>query len=270
MNELENPDLEAGDEVVVETQEADADGQETNEEGQVETQPEGDEPEAEKAEADAPDDDAPKKSRHQRRKEYIDGLKEEKRNAEAARDRIKAAGKSVAEPKEDDYEDFDEFRAARAFWRERQRERQADVQAADEVVTQQDGKVQQELDALWAASVVEARSSYQDFDKIALDTSLPISTAMAGIIKGMDQGPDVLYHLGSNPATAHRIAMLPPVEAAMELGRLEATLQAPPPRQKTKAPEPINPVRGNAATQKDPTKMSPDEFRAWRQSGGTF
>lgn len=269
MSELENPDLEAGAEVV-ENPEVDTDGEETDETGQVETPPEGDEPEADKAEDEKPDDEAPKKSRHQRRKEYIDSLKKEKSDAEAARDRIKAAGSSVAEPKEDDYEDFDEFRAARAFWRERQRERQADVQAADEVVARQDSKVKQEVDALWAASIAEARTSYEDFDRVALNTGLPVSDAMASIIQSMDQGPDVLYHLGSNPTVAHRIAMLSPIEAAMELARIEAGLQAPQPRQKTNAPEPIKPVRGNAAPTKDPAKMSTDEYRAWRQAGGTY
>ena len=269
MNDLENPDLEAGAEVV-EAPEVKTDGEETNEEGQVETQPEGEEAEAGKAKADEPDDEAPKKTRHQRRKEYIETLKENERRATDARDRITAAGSAVAEPKEDDYEDYTEFQAARAFWRERQRERAYEAEQATTAVNEASAHVQKEVDALWASQVQEARGKYQDFEKVALVDTFPVTPDTAEIIKRSDHGADILYHLGLNPAIAAQIASLPPIDAAVQIGRIEATLQAPTPPRKSNAPEPIKPVRANAAPQKDPAKMSTDEYRAWRQAGGTF
>jgi len=259
MNDLENPDLEAGAEVV-EAPEGKTDGEETNEEGQVETQPEGEKAEADKVDADEPDDEAPKKSRHQRRKEYIETLKENERRATDARDRITAAGSAVAEPKE----------AARAFWRERQRERAYEAEQATTAVNEASAHVQKEVDALWASQVQEARGKYQDFEKVALVDTFPVTPDTAEIIKRSDHGADILYHLGLNPAIAAQIASLPPIDAAVQIGRIEATLQAPTPPRKSNAPEPIKPVRANAAPQKDPAKMSTDEYRAWRQAGGTF
>lgn len=269
MNDLENPDLEAGDEGV-ETPEIETDGEETNEEGQVETQPEGEDAEAAEADADEPDDETPKKSRHQRRKEYIETLKENERRAKDARDRITAAGSAVAEPKETDYEDYTEFQAARAFWRERQRERTYEAEQAGTAVDEASAHVQKEVDALWAAQVSEARGRYEDFAQVAQADTFPVTPDAAEIIKRSDSGADILYYLGSNPAIAAQIAALSPIDAAVQLGRIEATLQAPPPRRKSNAPEPIKPVRANAAPQKDPAKMSTDEYRAWRQAGGSY
>lgn len=66
---------------------------------------------------------------------------------------------------------------------------------------------------------------------------------MAETIRASDQGPDVLYHLGSNPAEAARIARLSPLLQAKEIGRIEAALaSAPPVKRTTSAPPPISPV----------------------------
>ena len=88
-----------------------------------------------------------------------------------------------------------------------------------------------------------ARDKYDDFEMVAYNPGLPVTEAMALAIQASDIGPDVLYHLGSNPKDAARIARLDPILQAREIGRIEAQLEATPVSPKTSnAPAPIAPV----------------------------
>lgn len=95
----------------------------------------------------------------------------------------------------------------------------------------------------------EARAKYDDYQAVVYNDRLAISEAMAEAIRSADNGPDIAYHLGSNPKEAERIARLSPLLQAKEIGRIEAKLSNEPAatKQTTKAPEPISPV-GSART----------------------
>ena len=102
----------------------------------------------------------------------------------------------------------------------------------------------------------EARDKYDDFDQVAYNQNLPVTEVMAQSIQASDIGPDVLYHLGSNPKEAARIARLPAILQAKEIGKIEASLSSSPPVRKTStAPAPIAPVtaRSNGTPQYDTT-----------------
>ena len=89
----------------------------------------------------------------------------------------------------------------------------------------------------------EARERYDDFEQVAYNPNLPVTDYMAQAIQASDIGPEVIYHLGSNPKEAQRIANLPPILQAKEIGRIEAKLVAEPPTKRTStAPAPIAPV----------------------------
>ena len=89
----------------------------------------------------------------------------------------------------------------------------------------------------------EARTKYDDFEQVAYNPNLPITTEMAQAIQYSDIGPDLAYHLGANPKEAERISRLPPLLQAKEIGRIEAKLAADPPTKKTtSAPTPISPI----------------------------
>ena len=88
-----------------------------------------------------------------------------------------------------------------------------------------------------------ARDKYDDFEMVAYNPELPVTEAMARAIQASDIGPDVLYHLGTNPKDAARISRLDPILQAREIGKIEAQLGAAPPVKKTSnAPAPIAPV----------------------------
>jgi hypothetical protein len=89
----------------------------------------------------------------------------------------------------------------------------------------------------------EARGKYDDFEQVAYNPKLPITETMAQTIQSSEIGPDVIYHLGSNPKEAERIARLSPLLQAREIGKIEARLASSPPAKKTStAPAPISPV----------------------------
>lgn len=88
-----------------------------------------------------------------------------------------------------------------------------------------------------------ARDKYDDFEMVAYNPDLPVTEAMAKAIQASEVGPDVLYHLGTNPKEAARISRLDPILQAREIGKIEAQLGAAPPIKKTSnAPAPIAPV----------------------------
>ena len=110
----------------------------------------------------------------------------------------------------------------------------------------------------------QARQAYEDFDDVVQDPDLPISQAMAEAILRSSNGADVAYYLGKNPDQAARIASLDPFSAAVEIGRIAATVVRPQPRKTSNAPPPIQPVGARATPVTDPDKMSADEWMKWR------
>jgi hypothetical protein len=95
----------------------------------------------------------------------------------------------------------------------------------------------------------EAKSKYVDFEQVAYNPTLSVTDVMAQTIKSSDIGPDLIYHLGSNPKEAERISRLSPLMQAREIGKIEASLAAnPPARKTTSAPAPIAPVTARATT----------------------
>lgn len=104
-----------------------------------------------------------------------------------------------------------------------------------------------EIESAYTERAEEAIERYDDFEQVAYNPRLPITDAMAETIQASEQGPDVLYYLGSNPKEAARISKLSPFLQAKEIGVIEAKLAAAPPTKKTtSAPAPIAPV--NAKT----------------------
>lgn len=124
--------------------------------------------------------------------------------------------------------------------------------------------------------VEAARDKFDDFDDVVGDLSLPITEAMTDAILESDIGPEISYHLGTNPEECTRISELSPASQGREIGKLEAKLSEPPkpktePKPKaTNAPEPIKPAAGaggGGGARKDPGKMSMPEYAKWREAG---
>jgi len=122
------------------------------------------------------------------------------------------------------------------------------------------------------AQYAQAKEKYEDFDEVALDRSLPVNEAMFQAAQG-DNLPDILYWLGSNPVEAARIAALPSLQAAREIGKIEAKVTAPvkePEKKKPGAkpkPEVVPEVKTSGASPTKPLdKMTFNERQAhWEE-----
>ena len=115
----------------------------------------------------------------------------------------------------------------------------------------------------------QARDKYEDFEAVAYNPSLKITTVMAQTIQASDTGPDVAYYLGLNPKEADRISRLSQFLLAKEIGKLEAKVASSPPTKKpSSAPAPIQPVvasssRGPAYDTTDPRSLKSMSTSEW-------
>ncbi len=82
-----------------------------------------------------------------------------------------------------------------------------------------------------------------------------------------DHAADIAYHLAKDPQEAHRIASLPPVAAAREIGKLEAKYSGgtqPSQKSTTNAPAPTSPVGSSETPTKKLEDMTTEEYIAYR------
>ena len=180
-----------------------------------------------------------------------------------------AAGAARAvrgEPRETDFDNYNDYVQALTNWKVREAaqtwQRQQEMQRRQVEQLEKTRAVDEKMRA--------GQAKFTDFMEVATNPAAPISPAMVEAAAAGDAFADVVYHLGKNPAEAARIASLPPIVQAREIGRLEARLAAPPPNRVTNAPPPPTPVKTGAGTgDKDPEKMSFAEYEAWRKKQKT-
>ena len=109
-----------------------------------------------------------------------------------------------------------------------------------------------------------ARAKYPDYDSvietITSDPRLSQNPTIRQALLGLDNGPDIAYQLGRDPALAYEIASMNPIQAGMKLASLirpEATPRS--------APKPISPITGtgNNSGKPDPANMSTKDYIAY-------
>lgn len=103
---------------------------------------------------------------------------------------------------------------------------------------------------------------YPDFNEVVGSKEVAMNQDMIIAVSSTDEPAGVAYYLGKNPEESKRISELSPERMFVEMGKIEAKIQAaeaeaekPPPKRKTNAPDPIKPVSGNSA---DPGKELKD------------
>ena len=118
----------------------------------------------------------------------------------------------------------------------------------------------------WEAAQETFREEYPDYDVVARNPTLPVSQAMADVLMELDNGPEVLYHLGKNPELAAKLAGLNDRKASIELARVSERLTTQVKRESS-APKPIEPVKSTGAANADPLsdKLSAEQWLKNRQ-----
>lgn len=269
MPEQESPAPEAGDDLVTSATEAQTASDQ--EEGQVSDPPaeQDAQPEAKAPEEADSEEKSKAQQRRERRKAYLEQLQQKERDARERLERIKRAASDDKEPNQDEYDDLTEYAAARALWKQARNT----VDREQSALTEDMQRIEQERrTALIEAHnerMAEAKSRYTDFEQVVLQRPWNVAEHVQAIALSSDHSADIAYHLASNPAEAMRLSYLHPVEAAREIGRLEAAYSSQSASRRTSsAPEPIRPVSPRSSVSKDPAKMSYSEYRKWREAGG--
>lgn len=125
----------------------------------------------------------------------------------------------------------------------------ADRKAEEKIAKREAERQQAELLTVYHDREEAAREKYDDFEQVAYNPALPITTVMAQTIQASEIGPDIAYYLGANPRETDRISRLSPFLQAKEIGRIEAKLADNPPVKKTtNAPPPIRPVTAKGSS----------------------
>lgn len=273
MTEMETPAPVAGDEVIAESVEISAS---PVEEPEVEVDEETAKPETDEQKSKS-------KLRRERRNAEIERLRQSEQEAiakaQAAEKRerdMKAALAAMKPPVQADFQNYEDFQAALAAHRTLQAldqrelknveaERQQSAQAFKQLETQRQEAFIQTVQMVNE----DGRARFADYDAVVNRHDVPITPAMVSVIADTDDPGVVAYHIAKSPELAAKLANMPPVQMAREIGRIEARLSSPR-TTTTSAPPPITPVTPKAKPATDPAKMSADEYAAWRAKGGTF
>lgn len=160
-------------------------------------------------------------------------------------------------PRLADFDDDEAYQEAFVDWKLEQREaerklrdREQELQRAKQQPVQEAVKAIREADE-------DAFSALQDLPALSETTLVAIADA--------DDPAKVAHWLGENPDEAQRLFGLSPSKTGREIAKIEARLSQTQQKPKTtNAPPPPKQVKGSGSVQKDPTKMSYEEYKAWR------
>ena len=158
------------------------------------------------------------------------------------------------EPKPEQFSDMYEYAKALAEYTadkklmERDREEKARKAAAE----------QEQKFKAWADRVNAAKNDLPDFDDMVQSSDVRVSDPVRDAIIESEHGPQILYYLAENSEFAKKLADMSVVSAVREIGKIEARFvrdatkesapEVKPVVGKSKAPAPINPLRGAVNT----------------------
>lgn len=250
------------------TEQASAQTTEQEQQGQTEgEQPEGGEQQAEKTEQ------QPKKTGVQKRfDELTRKAHEAAREAAYWREQaIKSQAPSqdaTTKPARDAFASDADYFEALADWKAEQKVSEFRKQQQAEALNKAEQTQTATRFELYQERVSTALDAMPDYHEVVGGSDVPAEAHVLEAILDSEQGPQLAYHLAKHPDVAQRLNEMTPVQAAREIGRLEAQLaqpktETPPPRRTTNAPPPINPVRGsNGQFTKSPDQMTDAEWYA--------
>jgi hypothetical protein len=190
----------------------------------------------------------------------------------AAAEETRAADTEPAKPVREKYADAAAWERAlldysdeKAAWVARKEVRAAMAEHAAKTQATSDHST---LQTAHKARMDKAREKYADFAEYAERSDISVALPVVAAILHSENGAELQYYLGKNPAEAQRLNKLPPPMQILELGKLEAKLTAKPEAKPnvSAAPKPINPSRPAAeGVRKPPEDESMEEYAARRQ-----
>lgn len=142
---------------------------------------------------------------------------------------------------------------------------------------QEQARIAAQRKTTFAEAEAKAVEQYPDYNEAATayaQHGISRVIDQLGLLDDAESPTDLIYYLGKNPGELDKIANMTQQQATRYMGRIEATLSAKPTETPAKptvstAPKPPSHLGGAkpaAVPQKDPDKMSMEEYAAWRNS----
>ena len=182
---------------------------------------------------------------------------------------------SNRKPTPDDFKDAFEYAEALADWsaenalaRREQEVKQKEVEAKRDTVIQ-----------TWQQKLESTKAELPDYEVMVASSDVKVNDTVRDAILESDVGPRILYELASDDELAEKLTGLTTAGALKLIGKLEAQFEkteAPAKAEKktvaakSKAPEPIRPLKstsGVADVGMDGNDMSYQQWKAARQAG---
>ena len=184
------------------------------------------------------------------------------------------APESNQKPSPDSYKDAFEYAEALAQWSAEQA-----LAKRDQEVRQKEAEAKREtVIQTWQQKLEATKAELPDYEVMVASSSVKVNDTVRDAIVESDVGPRILYELASNDELAEKLSDMTTASALKLIGKLEAQFEktdAPVAEKKTvaaksKAPEPIRPLRstgGVADVVTDGNDLSYQQWKAARQAG---
>lgn len=137
--------------------------------------------------------------------------------------------------------------------------------AGEEIRQKAEKKDEQDRQQKVQEQYAEARKVHEDFDEVVIQpSSLPINQGMMDAAMGENLG-EIMYFLAKNQSKASQIMTLPPLQAAREIGKIEAQItQKKPIKTKSNAPPPVTTLGGGSSDSvSDDKKSQKNLYAKW-------
>jgi hypothetical protein len=194
---------------------------------------------------------------------------------ESQREPAKAEYQGDREPQPDDFKDAFEYAKELAKWSAEQ----ALVKREQEVKQKEVEAQRETVIKTWQQKLETTKAELPDYEDMVASSSVSVNDTVRDAIIESDVGPRILYELASDDELAEKLTTMSTASALKLIGKLEAQFEkteAPVKAEpktvaaKSKAPEPIRPLRstgGVADVGMDGNDMSYQQWKAARQAG---
>jgi hypothetical protein len=185
------------------------------------------------------------------------------------------APESTQKPTPDNYRDAFEYAEALSQWSAEQA-----LLKREQEVKQKEFEVQkQKVIQTWQQKLEATIAELPDYEDMVASSNVKVNDTVRDAILESDVGPRILYELASDDDIAEKLSTMSTASALKLIGKLEAKFEKTEEpvkaekktvAAKSKAPEPIRPLRstgGVAEVSMDGNDMSYQQWKAARQAG---
>lgn len=160
------------------------------------------------------------------------------------------------------YQNIEDYLEALADWKAEQKAQAVyEKVRAEEAKQSENERLKQVFDS-YNQRVSQARGRIDDYDETVNRTDIQVPQSVQLAVFELENGPDIVYHIGKHPELAEKLCNMSPLAAVAEIGRISASLadqeseddseddDSPKGKPVSSVPPPIKPVRKPAPTDK--------------------